>query len=76
LRALEVLGLLIVKVSGSHSYTSQSGWELWTCDRQHSHAPGGVRTLNSSKWAAKDPCLRRCMRLVGSGNELNTHRKI
>jgi len=64
-------GLLIIEPSRSHSDTPQSVGLLWTSDQpdaetsslQHTtltdrHAPGGIRTLNSRKWATTDPRLR------------------
>jgi len=66
-------GLLIHKVSRSHSDTPQSVGLLWTSDRlvsetstwQHSqqtdiNAPGGIRTRNPSIRAPADPRLRPC----------------
>jgi hypothetical protein len=65
--------VLIAGVSRSHSDTSHSVGLLWTSDRPSQrplpdntqrtqetdiHAPGGIRTLNSSKQAAADPRLR------------------
>jgi hypothetical protein len=66
--------LLIVEASRSHSDTHHSRWDSsgrvigptqrpLPDDTQHSqetniHTPGGIRTQNSSKQAAEDPCLR------------------
>jgi hypothetical protein len=66
-------GLLTIEASRSHSDTSHPVGLLWTSDQpdaepstwQHTrlttdiHAPGGIRTHNTSKRAAADPRLRR-----------------
>jgi hypothetical protein len=64
-------GLIIIGHSWSHSDTPHLVGLLWTSDQARRrdlwqnttitrdiHAPGGIRTHNSSKWAAADPCLR------------------
>ena len=58
----QLLGLLIVKASRSHSDTPQSGRVIGLSqrplpDNTHKwiHAPGGIRTRNYSKRAAADP---------------------
>jgi len=72
----------MVEVSRPHSDTPQSVGLAWTSDRsdaetstwQHTtlttdiHAPGGIRTHNSSKPAAADPLLRPRGTGHGTGN--------
>jgi hypothetical protein len=64
--------VLIIEASLSHWDTPHLVALLWTSDqpdaeastwqhttlKRHIHAPGGIRTRNSSKWAAADSRLR------------------